>query len=118
MSTNTEPYLKNLQYRGHIEGATIKDALSDKSLCYYFGGLPYALPPIGPYRWQRPRSLPPCYSYGTRANPGRFNGDVGVCPQPAKPEDIAKQEENCLQCNIWVPVGEPPQDGIFFILTL
>ncbi|KAI9694860.1 MAG: hypothetical protein M1822_000476 [Bathelium mastoideum] len=118
LSTITESYHKDLQYRGFIEGATIKDKSSGSSLCYYFGGLPYALPPIGPFRWKRPRPLPPCYRYGTRANPGRFNGGAGVCPQPAKPENAGSQEEDCLQCNIWVPIGDPPKDGwpvLFYI---
>ncbi|KAF2238181.1 alpha/beta-hydrolase [Viridothelium virens] len=118
IATITEPYSKDLQYRGFVEGATIKEKSSGKILCHYFGGLPYALPPIGPFRWRKPRELPLCYRYGTRANPGRFNGGAGVCPQPAKSEDAEKQEEDCLQCNIWIPIGEPPKDGwpvLFYI---
>ena len=114
MSTTTEPFQKDLSYRGFIEGVTIKDKSSGKPLCRYFGGLPYCLPAIGPFRWKKPRPLPPCYRYGTRANPGRFNGGTSTCPQPAKPEDMTGQEEDCLQCNIWVPLGEPPRDGMLY----
>ncbi|KAI9684982.1 MAG: hypothetical protein M1820_010850, partial [Bogoriella megaspora] len=70
-----------------------------------------------PYRWQRPRALPPCYRYGTRANPGRFTGGTGVCPQPAESEKEL-HDEDCLQVNVWIPIGDAPKDGwpvLFYI---
>ncbi|QDS68274.1 hypothetical protein FKW77_010638 [Venturia effusa] len=105
----TVPYPLDLQFRGFIEGSTIKEKSSGRTLCHYFGGIPYALPPIGPFRWQRPRPLEPCYRYGTRANPGRYTGAASVCPQPGKPTSLF--DEDCLQCNIWVPHGEAPKRG-------
>ncbi|KAH7053046.1 hypothetical protein B0J12DRAFT_43433 [Macrophomina phaseolina] len=118
------PYLKDLQFRGFIEGSTIKDKNSGKDLVHYFGGLPYGLPPIGPFRWRMPRPLPPCYRYGTRANPGRFTGNTSMCPQglPSWVKNAADNshlwDEDCLQCNIWVPAGTPPPGGwpvLFYI---
>jgi carboxylesterase type B len=114
MSKPSQPYFTDLQFRGHVEGLTY---LSEDSqpLCHFFGGVPYALPPLGPYRFQKPRSLPTCYRYGTRRNPARFLGGCGVCPQPAtgKKVDESGWDEDCLQSNIWVPVGEPPSGGMF-----
>jgi len=113
MSKPSEPYLRDLKFKGFIEGLTYLDKKA-QPLCHYFGGIPYALPPIGPFRWQKPRPLPACYRYGTRANPGRFNGCCGVCPQPKfkGPIDSSLFDEDCLQVNIWIPYGEPPKGGL------
>ncbi|KAF2003667.1 paraben-hydrolyzing esterase precursor [Amniculicola lignicola CBS 123094] len=110
MKKGSTPYPLDLSFRGFIEGLTFLSATSTP-LCHYFGGIPYGLPPVGPFRWQKPRSLPKCYRYGTRANPGRFTGGVGVCPQPNPEGDVVGDEEDCLQCNVWVPVGERPMRG-------
>ncbi|KAF2193714.1 paraben-hydrolyzing esterase precursor [Zopfia rhizophila CBS 207.26] len=113
MQRTTEPYLRDLEFHGFIEGLTYKEKSSSKPLAHYFGGIPYALPPIGPFRWQRPRPLPSCFRYGTRANPGRYNGGCSHCPQPQPNDDIdaALWDEDCLQCNIWIPAGDPPKEG-------
>lgn len=94
---------------GHIEGLTISN--TQHPLLHYFGGLPYALPPLGSYRFRRPRQLPPCYQYGTRASPGRFTGSAAVCPQPHGEDDKSLWDENCLQLNIYIPAEAPPQNG-------
>lgn len=112
MQKATEPYFRDLEFRGFVEGLTYLDKKS-QPLCYYFGGIPYALPPVGPFRWQKPRPLPACYRYGTRANPGRYTGSCSLCPQPQPNDDIdtTMWDEDCLQCNIWVPIGDPPKGG-------
>lgn len=109
-SKPSQPYSLDLQFRGHIQGLTYLDQNS-QPLCYYFGGVPYALPPLGPFRFQKPRQLPPCYRYGTKRNPAVFTGGCGVCPQPGV--DEKEWDEDCLQCNVWVPVGEAPEGGMF-----
>lgn len=105
----SEPYVLDIQFRGFIEGLTYVDKKTQSRLCHYFGGIPYALPPIGPFRFQKPRALPACYRYGTRVNPGRFTGGCGMCPQPGEGE--RKWDEDCLQLNVWIPTGNAPSTG-------
>lgn len=95
---------------GQLEGLTL--SLGSEPAVHYFGGIPYALPPIGEYRFRVPRKLPKGYSYGTRANPGRFAGGTGICPQPGSrnPLDKTLFNENCLQLNIWIP-AKAGRDG-------
>ncbi|KAF2628664.1 paraben-hydrolyzing esterase precursor [Macroventuria anomochaeta] len=118
MSKPSRPYLRDLQFRGVVEGLTYLDDKS-KPLCHFFGGVPFGLPPVGPFRFQKPRSLPTCYRYGTKSNPGRFTGSCGLCPQITRQGlDDHLWEEDCLQSNIWVPIGEPPKGGwpvLFYI---
>ncbi|EME46679.1 hypothetical protein DOTSEDRAFT_70625 [Dothistroma septosporum NZE10] len=105
---------------GWIEGATLSSATGPTALCRYFGGLPYALPPVGPYRFRQARPLPDQYRYGTKNNPGRFSTKAAVCPQPGfmGAVDESLWDENCLQLNIYVPTGAPPREGwpVFFYI--
>ena len=117
-SYQTEAHQLDIGPLGHIEG--LKLSTNGKPAIYYYGGIPYALPPVGPYRFRKARQLPPCYRYGHRASPGRFSGGTAVCPQPAfrgKPDD-SLFDENCLQLNIYIPAGEAPQGGwpVFFYI--
>lgn len=112
MSKPSRPYLRDLQFRGVVEGLTYLDNES-QPVCHFFGGVPFGLPPLGPFRFQKPRSLPTCYRYGTKSNPGRFTGGCGLCPQVTRQGvDDHLWEEDCLQSNIWVPSGEPPKGGL------
>ncbi|KAH6864661.1 Alpha/Beta hydrolase protein [Alternaria alternata] len=113
MSKPSKPYHRDLQFRGSVEGLTYVDSDS-QAQCHYFGGVPYALPPVGPFRFQKPRSLPPCYRYGTKANPGRYTGGCGLCPQPGSSTEVLNEpvwDEDCLQTNIWIPAGQSPAEG-------
>lgn len=108
MNTTKIPHLLDLQFRGFVEGSTIKSEAGEE-LCHHFGGIPYGLPPVGPFRWRRPRPLPPCYRYGTYANPGSYAGKASVCPQLANV--TALDDEDCLQLNISIPIGQAPTEG-------
>ncbi|TKA30742.1 hypothetical protein B0A50_02462 [Salinomyces thailandicus] len=109
---------------GHIEGLTLsseESTLPSEPVLHYFGGLPYALPPIGPYRFRRARPLPDHYRYGTKASPGRFTGSAAYCPQPGfgRAPDESLWDEDCLQLNIYIPTGDPPTEQgwpVFFYI--
>lgn len=110
----TIPYPYDAGPLGHVQGLAVSSAAEPSHhLLYYFGGIPYAQPPVGPYRFRRARQLPPCYRYGTRASPANFTGGHGVCPQPGwlGPPDTTLWDENCLQLNIYIPNGERPGKG-------
>ena len=104
---------------GFISGTTIKSKKTSEPICHFFGGVPYALPPTGEHRWTGPRELPPTHRYGTRSVPGRFPGRTAVCPQLSA-NSKARMDEDCLQLNLWVPVGPAPATGwpiYFYIRT-
>ncbi|KAA8649070.1 hypothetical protein EYZ11_003705 [Aspergillus tanneri] len=105
------PCVKSLSHRGFIQGITLFDQSTDTALCHYFGGLRYALPPSR--RWRKAQKLPSNFTYGTKDKPCPCTGTSGVCPQPSflnlSVESI--WSEDCFQCNVWVPAGEPPKDG-------
>ncbi|KAJ8105168.1 hypothetical protein OPT61_g10344 [Boeremia exigua] len=109
MSKPSRPYVRDVQFRGVVEGITYLDDQSNPQ-CHFFGGVPFGLPPVGLFRFQKPRSLPTCYRYGTKSNPGKFTAGCGLCPQVVrKNADEESWDEDCLQCNIWVPIEQPPE---------
>lgn len=122
---------------GYIQGLSILSATPTSSqskatsngtdpVCHFFGGIPYALPPVGSSRWRKPRPLAPCYQYGTRSFPADCTASAGVCTQLNAPSSNKQKkeqpavvgEENSLQLNIWIPAGEAPKEGwpvVFYI---
>jgi hypothetical protein len=109
MTSSQEPndtILLNLGSHGCIQGRLIRDNAAP--LAQYFGGVRYALPPS--QRWVMARRLPAEYSYGTKTNPGRCEGRAVTCPQPFMGE---QGSEDCFECNVWMPVGECPNGGMF-----
>ena len=121
-----QPFHHNAGPLGTLDGVSIIDTSAattsnPKPLSHYFGGIPYALPPLGPHRFRRPRPLPDYYTYGTRCSPGRFIHSASVCPQPVRPGNSTEHlwDEDCLQLNIHLPAGKPPsKDGwpVFFYI--
>ncbi|KAL4906535.1 hypothetical protein BDW74DRAFT_134069 [Aspergillus multicolor] len=111
METIQQPYLQSLGPRGYVQGYTISSRSSNAPLCRYLGGLRYALPPAK--RWRKAQKLPSNYSYGTRKSPFRCPGATNSCPQAmlfGLPGTEAA-DEDCFQCNVWVPHGKPPVNG-------
>lgn len=111
MAHQQQSYTFDAGRLGLIEGVTL--SLQDGPVLHYFGGIPYALPPTGDYRFRAPRKLPKEFKYGTLSNPGRFTGGTALCPQPPgrTPQDKALFDEDCLQLNIWVPAESAPNEG-------
>jgi carboxylesterase type B len=103
---------------GYLEGLMISS--NNSPVLQYYGGLPYALPPTGTHRFKLPRPLPAGYIYGTKRSPGRHTNGSRICPQPPSrmPVPSSLFDEDCLQMNIWIPVGEAPETGwpVFFYL--
>lgn len=113
METIQRPYLKSLDTRGYIQGCTISTRSSNTPLCHYFGGLRYALPPTK--RWRKAQKLPLTYSYGTKDRPYQCPGATQSCPQATffNLSSTAAGNEDCFQCNVWVPHGDPPENGMY-----
>ncbi|KAF4160883.1 hypothetical protein CNMCM6936_008641 [Aspergillus lentulus] len=111
METIRSPYLKSLAHRGYVQGVTITSKATNTPLCRFFGGIRYGLAPSR--RWRRAQRLPSDYAYGTRDQPGQCDRLSGVCPQPPFMNVSFRDEwtEDCFQCNVWVPVAEPPKKG-------
>ncbi|KAJ5747928.1 uncharacterized protein N7511_009624 [Penicillium nucicola] len=103
---------KSLGHRGTIQGLTISND-QNQDLCTYYGSVRYALPPSE--RWRRAKPLPQTYTYGTTDNPADCTTGAGLCPQPGflnlSPETPDLWDEDCFQCNVWVPLGEVPEGG-------
>jgi len=102
---------------GILEGATLIDSNTKNPKCHRFSRIPYALPPTGERRWRKPQSLPSNFSYGSETNPGQYKKPCSPCPQPWK-FGVRSSDEDCLQLNIYVPIGDPPQGGwpVFFYI--
>ncbi|KAE8444569.1 hypothetical protein EG329_014493 [Mollisiaceae sp. DMI_Dod_QoI] len=105
--------------KGVLEGVTLLDSTTKKPKCHRFSRVPYASPPTGPRRWRKPQSLPKSFSYGSETSPGQYKKPCSVCPQPRVfGRQSTIHDEDCLQSNIWIPLGEPPEDGwpVFFYI--
>jgi carboxylesterase type B len=114
---STSSYQLDLGELGFVEGLNVTNKSSSKILCHYVGGIPYAYPAE---RFRAPRPLPLSHRYGTKERPGKFTGQVGVCPQPGfiGLPNPSIWNEDCHQVNIWIPSGDKPAEGwpVFFYL--
>lgn len=101
-------HVHSLAHHGYIRGLTLSN-----NACHYYGNLRYALPP--PQRWRKAIPLPDSYSYGSLDDPADCQGVAGVCPQGGflEPPDESAWTEDCFRVNVYVPVGEVPDGGMF-----
>lgn len=110
LSYERTPTELTLGHKGCICGTRF-----DNKACRY-AGVPYALPPVGEYRWRKPQPLPASHVYADEHG-GPYNAQhfKAICPQKAF--HVAEADgggdgysEDCLFLNIWTPVGNPPSD--------
>lgn len=112
--TANDTILLNLGDHGYIQGGKIREQEGDDGnivLAHYFGGVRYAFPPS--QRWGMAQRLPFDYSYGSETKPGKCERRAVTCPQPF----MGDQEvgDDCFECNVWMPVGECPDGGMFLM---
>ena len=109
--------------RGYQKRAVVHDAQTGRPICQRIDGIPYAVPLDASQRWKRARPLPADFRYGAFADsPADFSGLANECPQPAvSGHDMPRQNEDCLQMNVFVPEGQRPREGwpvVFYICML
>ncbi|GFF59971.1 uncharacterized esterase/lipase C417.12 [Aspergillus udagawae] len=68
-----------------IVGVVLAHPVTGEKKCQRFTGIPFAQPPIGDLRWEK--------------------------PVPLEAPNTLEFDEDCLRLNIWRPVGEPPMGG-------
>jgi len=80
-----------------------------------FRGIPYALPPVGPRRWQPPSPMPRWSGLRT----AREFGPACVQPQAQLSSIYAREpmpvSEDCLSLNIWAPANARGAPVLFWI---
>ncbi|SFR88902.1 carboxylesterase/lipase family protein [Sphingomonas jatrophae] len=85
----TEPVVTTTA--GPVRGAMREGA-------FFFGGIPFAAPPVGPRRWQAPA---PAAAWRQTRDATAFGAD---CPQPAsETRETHPQAESCLFLNVVSP---------------
>lgn len=106
--------------RGFQKRALILDLRTGQPICQRIGGVPYAIPLDASQRWRQARPLPKDFHYGTSERPADFTGLANDSPQPASSHDMPRQDEDCLQMNIYVPEGRKPEGGwpVFFYICM
>lgn len=62
-----------------------------------FLGIPYAVPPVGEFRWTLPTSPGP---FATPYDATRFRA---ACRQFSSLSTVTEQDEDCLYLNVWRP---------------
>ncbi|KAL0065406.1 hypothetical protein AAF712_007615 [Marasmius tenuissimus] len=74
----------------------------------FFGGIPYAQPPLGDLRWRAPKTL------NEEDNPGRVVTDARNWGPPCiqRPAVVGVGNEDCLTLNVWKPTNSSEGDKL------
>ena len=67
-----------------------------------FLGIPFARPPVGALRWQRPQANEPWQDARDASHFGPR------CPQPPSSDPLDVASEDCLYLNVWTPAVDRP----------
>lgn len=101
----------DLGSRGQLKGSVFSNGVKR------FTHIPYAKPPTGRRRWEKPEPLPRDYVYGNNG-PLDCTRYGNVCPQPEYIVNGSSMintdyefDEDCLAVNMWLPQGETPESG-------
>lgn len=121
LNANASPVVRNTVY-GPIEG--VNDAPSSGT--YFWKGVPFAKPPVGPLRWKAPVEpdawsdpLPtkkfgnPSIQYGRIYGPGlnnTYDATIGTTLNQAV------GSEDCLTLNIWRPAGDETNLPVIYFI--
>src|SRR5882757_7278294 len=84
-----------------LDSGVMADVAADSSGVRLFKGIPFAAPPTGDLRWQRPSPVKPwegirqAQDWGPRCMQSNRLGDID--------SDNKRMEEDCLYLNVWTP---------------
>jgi para-nitrobenzyl esterase len=87
------------------DAGTVEGSASTDGNVQIFKGIPYAAPPVGPFRWKEPQPVPSwqgvrkAMEFGARCMQGNVFGDMAF-------RDAAPSED-CLYLNVWTPKISP-----------
>lgn len=97
-TTTIRPVVVDLPDFGRIQGKR-------QSGIDFFGGLPYAAPPVGPRRWAPPE--PPAPWAPAKLDATQFGPDCWQLSDPLMNPlaDVSQMSEDCLYLNVYTPAG-------------
>ncbi|ACI65697.1 predicted protein [Phaeodactylum tricornutum CCAP 1055/1] len=97
-TTTTRPVVVHLPDLGRVQGKR-------QSGIDFFGGLPYAAPPVGHLRWAPPE--PPAPWAPAKLDATHFGPDCWQLVDPLlnPGAEVARMSEDCLYLNVFTPAG-------------
>jgi len=94
-------FAQNRTLEVRTPAGVLRGALSDDGKLRAFKGIPFAAPPVGPLRWQRPQPVTPwtgardATAFGAHCVQARIFDDIVFRDSGAS--------EDCLYLNVWTP---------------
>lgn len=106
----TKPVVVNLPDLGRVQGRRL-------SSIDFFGGIPYAAPPVGNLRWAPPEPAAPWAP--AKLDATNFGPD---CWQVADPlmnpgVDLNRMSEDCLYLNVFTPAGQTSRRSLLPVMV-
>jgi carboxylesterase type B len=109
-TTTSRPVIVNLPDLGRIQGKR-------QSGVDFFGGIPYAAPPVGNKRWAAPE--PPAPWAPAKLDATHFGADCWqlVDPLMNPAADAAQMSEDCLFLNVFTPAGHASRNSLLPVMV-